>query len=64
VLVLLMGNIMNYVLDMIPGGMIYVPSFMNIHSGVQELLRVDTYTHRQAKAISQSYFHFLMRKVV
>jgi hypothetical protein len=41
---------MNYVVEMTSGGMMYVPSFINIGSGIQKLLRGHPYTETQAHA--------------
>jgi hypothetical protein len=40
---------MKYAVKMASGGMIYIPTFINNVSGIQNLLRLDTdrHTHRQ-----------------
>jgi hypothetical protein len=40
VLVLLIGMIMRYTVDMTLGGMIYIPSFMMISSSIRVILRL------------------------
>jgi hypothetical protein len=47
-----MGRFMKYTVEMVSGGMIYVPSFIKIGSGVQKLLGemhilIHRHTHRQ-----------------
>jgi hypothetical protein len=38
-MVLLMGEIFNYAIDIVSGAVIYVPSFIKIGSGMQKLIR-------------------------
>jgi hypothetical protein len=38
---------MKYAVRMGSGGMIYIPSFIKISSGIQRFIRGDTQTHRQ-----------------
>jgi hypothetical protein len=38
---------MKYVVEMGSGAMTYIPSFINIGSGIQELERGDSQTHGQ-----------------
>jgi hypothetical protein len=50
------------------GGMIYVPSFIKIGSGIQKLIAGYTYrhmyTHTDRKVISKAYFYFFKRRKV
>jgi hypothetical protein len=42
----------------------YLPGFIEIGSGIQKLLRRDTYRHINSKMISYAYFYFFrIRKV-
>jgi hypothetical protein len=38
---------MKYTTEMGSGAMVYIPSFTEIGSGIQKLIRGDTQTHRQ-----------------
>jgi hypothetical protein len=38
---------MNYAVEMGSGAMIYIPSFIEIGSGIQKLIGGDSQTHRQ-----------------
>jgi hypothetical protein len=42
-----MGGIFNDAIEMGSGAVIYVPSFIQIGSGIQKLIGGDTQTHRQ-----------------
>jgi hypothetical protein len=42
-----MGGFMVYAVEMGSVAMIYIPSFIKIGSGIQELTGGDTQTHRQ-----------------
>jgi hypothetical protein len=46
---------MKYVVEIVSGGMIYIPSFIKMDSGVQKLLRgihMEMHTHRQGDIVS------------
>jgi hypothetical protein len=45
---------MKYTVEMASDGMIYIPSFIKVGSGIQKLLRGDTHTdtHTDSKVIS------------
>jgi hypothetical protein len=46
-LVMLMGEILNYAIDMGSGAIIYVPSFIKIGLGIQRLVEGETHnTHK------------------
>jgi hypothetical protein len=51
---------MKYTIDMESGGIMYVPSFIKIGSGVQEFLGGDTHTHTHTK---QRYFVSILSQV-
>jgi hypothetical protein len=38
---------MKYTIDMDPGAMIHIPSFIKIDSGIQKLMGEESQTHRQ-----------------
>jgi hypothetical protein len=38
---------MKYAVEMGSGAMIYIPSFINIDSGIQKLIGTDSHTNRQ-----------------
>jgi hypothetical protein len=48
-----MGGVFNRAIEMSSGGVIYVPSFIGIGSGVQKLIGgIHTQTHTDSKVIS------------
>jgi hypothetical protein len=49
---------MKYAAKMASDGMIYMPSFINIHSGVQKLLGVDTHKDTDSNVNSLAYYLF------
>jgi hypothetical protein len=50
-LVLLIGGILKYAVEMTSGVMIYIPSFIKIVSGIQKLLG-EIHVYTDSKAIS------------
>jgi hypothetical protein len=52
VLVLLIGAIMNHIVEMGSGAMTYIPSFIQIGSAIQTLIGEYTYRHTVSKEIS------------
>jgi hypothetical protein len=55
---------MKYALQMGSDAMIYVPSVINIGSGIQKLIGGFTDTHADSMAISQAYFYFFKIRTV
>jgi hypothetical protein len=51
-LVLLMVKFVKYAVEMASGVTTYIPSFINIGSGVQKLFRGNTDRHTDSKVIS------------
>jgi hypothetical protein len=45
------------------GAVIYIPSFIEIGSGIQELIRGNTHTHRQQRDLISLLYFFKIRKV-
>jgi hypothetical protein len=60
-----MGGIFNKAVEMGSGVVIYVPSFINIGSGVQKLVVGDTqtHTHRQQRDLISLLCFVKIRKV-
>jgi hypothetical protein len=48
-----------YAVEMGSGGMIYIPSFMTIGSGIQTLLEGERRADTHSKVIPQSYIYIL-----
>jgi hypothetical protein len=53
---------MKYAVEMGSSAMIYIPSFINTGSGIQKLIRTDTYT--KTEEIAEAYFRKAGRQVL
>jgi hypothetical protein len=52
---------MKYAVEMGSGAMTYIPNFIKIGSGIQNLMRGDSQTHKHTQTAwkAQAYFNFL-----
>jgi hypothetical protein len=53
---------MKYAIEMGSGAMIYIPSFIQIGSGIQKLIGGDSQTHREHGDLTSLLYFFKIRK--